>query len=59
MNVVMNEEGKFIEVQGTAENSAFSHEEFDAMLDLAKTGIQEIIAKQKAVLELTSDPKVS
>jgi len=50
MNVVMNEAGRFIEVQGTAEGHAFSREEFDAMLELAGKGIAEIIEQQDAVI---------
>ena len=50
MNIVMNEAGNFIEVQGTAEGHAFSNDEFTAMLALAKKGIDEIIAAQNAVL---------
>jgi ribonuclease PH len=54
MNVVMNEAGHFVEVQGTAEGHAFSPAEFEAMLGLADTGIQEIIAAQDAVLRSES-----
>jgi ribonuclease PH len=50
MNVVMNEAGRFIEVQGTAEGHAFSREEFDAMLELAGEGIAEIIQRQNAAI---------
>ena len=50
MNVVMNEAGRFIEVQGTAEGHAFTAEELEAMLGLAKTGIEAIIAAQDAAL---------
>lgn len=50
MNVVMNELGKFIEVQGTAEGEAFDQEELNAMLDLAKEGIQQLVEHQKAAL---------
>lgn len=50
MNIVMNEAGNFIEVQGTAEGHAFNNAEFTAMLALAKKGIDEIIAAQNAVL---------
>ena len=46
MNVVMNEAGAFIEVQGTAEGHAFRREEFDAMLNLAAAGIAEICHAQ-------------
>jgi len=51
MNVVMNEAGHFVEVQGTAEGHAFSRIEFDAMLELAGKGIRDIIAAQDEVLE--------
>jgi len=51
MNVVMNEAGEFIEVQGTAEGQAFSREDLNAMLELAAGGIDELIRQQKAALE--------
>ncbi len=50
MNVVMNEAGGFIEVQGTAEGHAFRKAELDAMLDLAYAGIQDLLAKQQQAL---------
>ncbi len=50
MNVVMTESGKFIEVQGTAEAEPFSRKHLQDMLDLAGSGIEKIIAIQKAVL---------
>jgi len=50
MNVVMNEAGAFIEVQGTAEGHAFRRGEFDQMLDLASSGITTICAGQNATL---------
>ena len=50
MNIVMNEAGRFIEVQGTAEGHAFTDDEFSSMLELAKVGIREIIAAQNDVL---------
>jgi len=49
MNVVMNDAGAFIEVQGTAEGHAFRQDELDAMLSLAKSGIAELIEHQKDV----------
>ncbi|HEY0721122.1 MAG TPA: ribonuclease PH [Gammaproteobacteria bacterium] len=52
MNVVMNDGGAFIEVQGTAEGHAFRRDELDAMLALAESGITELMAKQRAALEL-------
>ena len=51
MNVVMNEAGRLIEVQGTAEGHAFTRDEFDAMLDLAAAGIRDIMAAQDAALD--------
>jgi ribonuclease PH len=51
MNVVMNEAGRFVEVQGTAEGHAFTREEFDALLGLAAKGIEDIVAAQDAVFE--------
>jgi len=50
MNVVMTETGGMIEIQGTAEDGAFSHQELLAMLSLAKGGIDTLIAEQKKVL---------
>jgi ribonuclease PH len=49
-NVAMTEEGKFIEVQGTAEHGPFSRDEMDKLLDLAAKGIGELILKQKAAI---------
>lgn len=50
MNVIMTEDGNFIEIQGTAEHGAFTQDQLNAMLDLAKTGIEQIFAKQKGVI---------
>ncbi len=50
MNVVMNDAGAFIELQGTAEGHAFRSDELDAMLDLAKIGVREILEHQRAAL---------
>ena len=50
LNVVMNDGGGFIEVQGTAEGHAFHRSEFDAMLDLAAAGIEQLIALQNQAL---------
>jgi ribonuclease PH len=51
MNVVMNEAGHFIEIQGTAEGHAFRQDELNNMLDLAKHGIGQLIALQAKALE--------
>lgn len=50
MNVVMNDEGKFVEIQGTAEGKSFSREELDELLNLAEKGIKELIEIQKKTL---------
>lgn len=47
MNVVMNAEGHFIEIQGTAEDKSFSREQLNNLLSLAETGISELIELQK------------
>ncbi len=50
MNVVMNDGGGFIELQGTAEGHAFRREELDALLALAGKGVAELIAAQREAL---------
>jgi ribonuclease PH len=50
MNFIMNDEGNFIEIQGTAEEGAFSKEELDKMINLATSGIKSIIDIQKNAL---------
>jgi ribonuclease PH len=50
-NVVMNDELKFIEIQGTAEEQSFSRSQLNQMLDLAERGIQELMELQRQVLE--------
>ena len=51
MNVVMTDDGRIIEVQGTAEGEPFSHEELLTLLELAKNGITTIIEAQKQALK--------
>lgn len=50
MNVVMNDAGRFIEVQGTAEGHAFTDDEFDAMIALARRGIRDIVVAQNEAI---------
>jgi len=50
MNVVINNAGDFIEVQGTAEGHSFSRDEMNQMLTLAEKGIAEVIVEQNMVL---------
>ena len=55
MNIVMNDAGRFIEVQGTAEGHAFTDDEFTAMIGLARAGIADIItAQNEAITAATS-----
>ncbi len=49
MNVVMTESGKFVEIQGTAEEKPFSEEQLKMMLKLAKRGIEQLIKYQKSL----------
>jgi ribonuclease PH len=51
MNVVMNDGGGFIELQGTAEGHAFRRDELDALLELAHKGVGELLQHQRAALE--------
>jgi ribonuclease PH len=53
MNIVCTGEGRFIEVQGTAEGAPFTHEEMNALLALAAQGIEQLIRLQRTALELT------
>ncbi|OYD08298.1 ribonuclease PH [Paludifilum halophilum] len=55
MNVVMTGTGKYVEVQGTGEDSPFSPEELNQLLDLAKGGTERLIACQKEVLQDMGD----
>jgi len=50
MNIVMTGSGKFIEVQGTAETAPFDRKSFQTMIDLAESGIKELITAQKTAL---------
>jgi ribonuclease PH len=53
MNVVMTGDGRFVEVQGTAEGVAFTRADLDSLLGLAESGIEEIIGAQK---EMVAEP---
>jgi ribonuclease PH len=50
MNVVMDDENNFIEIQGTSEKRPFTYEELESMLGLAKKGITELFKYQNDVL---------
>jgi ribonuclease PH len=57
MNVVMTGEGRFVEVQGTAEGVAFSRGELDELLGLAESGIGQIFALQRELLAEPPPPR--
>ena len=48
MNFVIDENGRFIEIQGTAEGTPFTNEQLQGMINLAQKGIRELIALQLA-----------
>ena len=50
MNIVMTGGGKFIEIQGTAEEKPFSRDDYNQMLDLAVGGIQQLIRLQNQIM---------
>jgi len=50
MNIVMTGASGFVEVQGTAEGTPFSREQFDALLALAQVGIRRLLDAQRAAL---------
>jgi len=52
MNIVMTGSGKFVEIQGTAEQEPFAVDTLGRMLKLAQKGINELLAEQKRVLEI-------
>ena len=50
MNVVMTDDGRIIEIQGTGEARPFTKDEFDQLMTLAEAGIAALIAEQRAAL---------
>jgi ribonuclease PH len=51
MNVVIDSQGRFVEVQGTGERTPFGRDRLDAMLSLAASGTERLIAIQRRMLE--------
>jgi ribonuclease PH len=51
MNVVGTSDGKFVEVQGTGEESTFSYDELQALLDMSRNGLAQLAEMQAAVLD--------
>jgi ribonuclease PH len=52
MNIVMNDQGGYIEIQGTAEGTAFSPQELEAMLKLGRQAIDQLIEHQREALAI-------
>jgi ribonuclease PH len=50
MNIVKTGDGRFIEVQGTAEGLPFGRDALNSLLDLADGGIRQLIAKQREIV---------
>jgi ribonuclease PH len=50
-NIVMTDDGRFVEFQATAENKSFDDEQMNEMRDLARYGIAQLITAQKQVIE--------
>ena len=59
MNVAMTDSGKFVEIQGTAEAEPFDRAQLDALLGLAHTGIEQLFAVQRNVLEAHGFPTLA
>jgi ribonuclease PH len=57
MNVVMTGTGQLVEVQGTAEGAPFSRSDLDALLDLAASGVADLLAAQTATLAVPPPPR--
>ena len=52
MNIIATDEGEFIEIQGTGEESPFSRNELNELLDLAQKGIKQMVQIQKDALKM-------
>jgi ribonuclease PH len=57
MNVVMSDDGRIVEVQGTAEHGTFSRAELDRLMDLATSGIATLERGQRSALGGTLPPR--
>ena len=51
MNLVMTGDGKFVEVQASAERQAFDDAQLQTMMKMARTGLESLLSKQKEVLK--------
>jgi ribonuclease PH len=57
MNLVMTGQGRYVEVQGTAEKTPFAPEQLEELQQLGGQGIRQLVQLQKTTLELRTDPK--
>ena len=55
LNVVMDDQNQLLEIQGTAEGAPFSRRQLDGLLDLAETGLESLLASQRAALAQAPD----
>jgi ribonuclease PH len=58
-NVVMTEDGNFVELQGSGEESVFSADDMNTMLDLSRGGIKELVEKQRAAIVTADQPRTN
>ena len=56
-NVVMTEDGNFVELQGSGEENVFTADDMNTMLDLSRGGIKELIEKQRAAIVAADQPR--
>jgi ribonuclease PH len=56
-NVVMNDKGEYIELQGTGESGTFARHELERLLDVAEEGIAKLVDMQRESLELTEEER--
>lgn len=59
LNLVMTDDGQFVEVQGAGEESTFTHEQFLTMLEVGRRGIMELLAAQQEALEASCELRVA
>jgi ribonuclease PH len=56
MNVVMTGDGRYVEIQGTAESKPFDARQMEQMLGLARVGVAQLVERQKEILGATECP---
>ncbi len=56
LNVVLTEDGEFVEIQGSGEESTFTQPQLDSMLEVSRKGIRELCALQEQVIQAAMRP---